>query len=415
MTLGSKLNPVRFIIIGDFGKDLDDEDTLVLHDGERRKRELAFFSTQGSRRQDLFELNAVIGNLAPARQRARLAKGTLKKLGRPNVPVGVGTSCGLPETGHAHEFDKVTYMADDSEVEDGPSLLIRQLEGAEDQSITLILISGMTDVAALLRSHPELVSSKVKYVAIMGGIIQENDSPKLCAEGFLQPDDAANNKFDMESAKYTYRRIQELNIPMVILTREAAYACQVPRSFYDELADTGHEVGIKLRDTQQGSLEALWKRCCLPAGDAARAGLPDSRDKKWFTTVFCAGKGIELTAEDSIWHLVTGFMLYDPLTLIAAVPEFREKFFDPTVVKIHETEHYIIGVSKAKPGVKDGKALADFMLKRCLISLTISLAERCWSQRDERAETRADAPPVPPPQVEASEAASTDAAASPSA
>ncbi len=76
----------RLVVIGDFGEDLDDEDTLLLHDGERRKRELAFLNTHGSRRQDLFELKAVVANLAPPRERARLAKGTLKQIGQPQVP-----------------------------------------------------------------------------------------------------------------------------------------------------------------------------------------------------------------------------------------------------------------------------------------------------------------------------------------
>lgn len=394
----------RLLIVGDFGKDLDDEDTVLFLTGEQRHRrqtQLEFFTTPGSRKQDLFELKAVIANLAPPVKRAQLAKGTLKLLGQPNVPVGIGTDCKNSPNGHDHEFAKVTYMADEGELEDGRELLVKTLKGAENNSLTLVLISGMTDIAVILREHADLVKAKVESIAIMGGveIEKETSKVKLDAEGFMIPDSAANNKFDMEAAVYTYRRIQELGIPMVILTRAAAYACKVPRSFYDELADTGHPVGIKLRDSQQGSIESLWQRANLPAGDAGRANLPDRCDKDWFCNTFCGGKGKDRSGSDSIWDLIQSFNLYDPMTLIAAVPELRAQFYDPTVVKVGDTEHLIIGVTDAIHGVKDAAALAEYMLKRCLLSLNCSLSELPREYRDEKAKTESVEPPCPPPKT----------------
>jgi len=399
----------RLLIVGDFGKDLDDEDTVLFLTGEqrhRRRTQMEFFSTPGSRKQDLFELKAVIANLAPPVKRAQLAKGTLKLLGQPHVPVGIGTDCKNSPLGHDHEFAKVTYMADEAELEDGRELLVRTLEGAEDGSITLVLISGMTDIAAILRDHCDLVKAKVESVAIMGGVEVEKGTNKVVIDkdGYMVPDSAANNKFDMDSAIYTYRRLQELGIPLVILTRAAAYACKVPRSFYDELAATGHPVGIKLRDSQQGSIESLWQRACLPAGDEGRAKLPDRCDKEWFCNTFCGGKGKDRTGADSIWDLIQSFNLYDPMTLIAAVPELRERFYEPTVVKVGETEHLIIGVCDAEPGVKDAEALADYMLQRCLLSLTMSLDELPLEYRDQKVESAGDQPPCPPPKGEAAAA-----------
>ncbi|MCC7530401.1 MAG: nucleoside hydrolase [Candidatus Melainabacteria bacterium] len=392
----------RLLIVGDFGKDLDDEDTVLFLTGEQRHRrqtQLEFFSTPGSRKQDLFELKAVIANLAPPIKRAQLAKGTLKLLGQPNVPVGIGTDCKNSPNGHDHEFAKVTYMADVEELEDGRELLIRTLEGAEDNSITLVLISGMTDIAVILREHADLFKAKVESVAIMGGVEVEKETNKVVIDqdGYMIPDSAANNKFDMDSAIFTYRRIQELGIKMVILTRAAAYACKVPRSFYDELAATGHPVGIKLRNSQQGSIESLWQRACLPADDEGRAKLPNRCDKDWFCNTFCGGKGKDRTGIDSIWDLIQSFNLYDPMTLIAAVPELRERFYDPTVVKVGETEHLVIGVCDAVSGVKDAEALAQYMLKRCLLSLTCSLEELPAEFRAEKADSEQSEPPCPPP------------------
>ena len=67
------------IAISDPGKDPDDEDVLVLF---------------GSLVQTGFvHLAAYIANLAPSDQRARLMAGSMKTLGLPHVPFGVGTNC----------------------------------------------------------------------------------------------------------------------------------------------------------------------------------------------------------------------------------------------------------------------------------------------------------------------------------
>jgi hypothetical protein len=395
----NKPQDIRFLIVGDFGKDLDDEDTVVFQDGERRFRDMAFVNTDGSRRQDLFELAAVVANLAPPVQRARLAKGTLRQLGQPNVPVGIGTDCGNSPNGHDHEFAGVPYMADETDLENGAQLLIRTLQEAEDNSITMVLISGMTDVAALLRDHADLVRAKVRVVAIMGGVKVNGDAVVLNEQGFMEPDTAANNAFDMESAKFVYQRLQEIGVPLVILTREAAYACKVPRKFYDDLADTGHPVGIKLRDSQKGSIESLWKRANMPAGDPERGTLPARCDKEWFCNTFCKGQGKDRTGADSIWDLISSFNLYDPMTLIAAVPELRDRFYDPVTVRVGETDHLIIGVNKTLHGVKDPDALSSYMVQRCLDSLTHSVKEPQNSRYLAPVTSAESQPPVPPPKA----------------
>ncbi len=269
------------------------------------------------------------------------------------------------------------------------------------------MISGLTDIAALLRDHVDLVKLKVKSVAIMGGVtlIKGTDDVFINDEGFFEPDDAANNKFDMESAKFVYRRFQELAIPLTILTRFAAGACQVPRSFYDDLAATGHPVGIKLLKSQQASIESLWRRANMAAEDPHREKLPARCDQTWFCNTFLAGKGLDRTGNDTIWDLVVSFNLYDPMTLVAAVPELRKQFFDPTVVKVGETEHLIIGVSKAKhaikDAIKDAKALAEYMTARCLESLQISFVEVHGAVKDQTYPSTIAEIPTPPPRTEA--------------
>lgn len=358
--------PFSLIMIGDFGKDMDDEDTLVLSDGINRHQVV---STHGSRQQELFEMLAVIANLAPAAQRGRLAKGTLRLLGRPDVPVGVGTDCGLRADGHEKEFEGVTYLSGSEDLEPGADLLVRSLESADDGSVILLLISGLTDAAALLREHDELVQSKVALVAIMGGVEQKDDAVVKDDDGYMIPDSAANNKFDMDAARYFYRRVQELCIPTTILTREAAYAAPVPRDLYDRMAATGHPVGVKLQRTQRHAIQDVWVRANLAGDDPRRNKLPERCNKEWFCNTFCAGQGLERNGDDDIWDLIQSFQLYDPMTLIAAVPELAERFFDPTIVTVNGVEHSVIGVSKAKNGVKDPAGLSTFMIECFITSL----------------------------------------------
>ncbi len=87
------------------------------------------------------------------------------------------------------------------------------------------------------------------------------------------------------------------------------------------------------------------------------------------------------------------------MTLVAAVPELRKQFFDPTVVKVGETEHLIIGVSKAKHSIKDAEGLAEYMITRCLESLQISFTELHVKAPDQSASSTIAEVPTPPPRT----------------
>jgi hypothetical protein len=166
-----------------------------------------------------------------------------------------------------------------------------------------------------------------------------------------------------------------LGIPMTIVSRHAAVAAKVPRGIYDDMAATGHEIGVRLRDAQRQAIEELWKRACLPAGDKARMGLPERCDAKWFLKSFCGGNGEGRTREDGIWDLVQTFNLYDPVTLVAAMPALRELFFSSYVVELNGAEHHVIGVDEQRHGVIDPSALAEYLQTVMVESLRLRAAE----------------------------------------
>lgn len=355
------------LVIMDPGRDQDDEDTLV--------------ALNRYIRMGVMDVLGVVANLAPSNNRARLARGTLDQLGLPEIPVGAGTACTQPDDdGLAYQW-QVGYLSSEEAVLNGKELLLRTLERAMPGQIVLVLLSGLTDACEILREEPALFASRVRRVAFMGGVETDGNRVKIHADGRFRPDMTAQNvKFDGDSAKILYKQLQLMGIPMTVLTRHAASAAKVPRSIYDEMAATGHPVGIRLRDAQKEAIEHVWRRANLPDGDAGRSGLPGRCDAAWFRNMFLGGAGADRTGTDSIWDLVETFVLYDPMTLFAAIPSLREYFFEPEVVEVsdadgHPVEHLFIGVSGARHGVSHPEQLAAYLQTALVDSLRMSVEE----------------------------------------
>lgn len=350
-------------IFMDPGRDQDDEDVLV--------------SINRFIRLEILNVLGVVANLAPSVQRARLAKGSLNVLGQSTIPVGIGTSCKQQDDDGLHYQFAVSYLSETDEVQDGEKLIFDTLRAAQPKSIVLLLISGLTDAAEVLRKHTHLFTSKVRRVVIMGGVKVKDELPELDEEGRMIPDlTAQNHSFDKESAVYLYHQLQDLEIPITVVSRHAATAARVPRSVYDDMAATGHVCGKRLLAAQRQAIEELWRRACLPADDAARQGLPPRCDKAWFSGAFCGGQGADRKPEDSIWDLVQTFNLYDPATLVAAVPNLREHFYAASVVEVHGVEHMVIGVSAKNHNVRNPSELAEFLRSTMVDSLRLSIQEQ---------------------------------------
>jgi len=77
----------------------------------------------------------------------------------------------------------------------------------------------LADLAELLRDAPELVKQKTARVVIMGGV-----EPQVDQRGFAVADKRAyNNSTYRPSADYSYVRLQELDVPLVVVLKETAY------------------------------------------------------------------------------------------------------------------------------------------------------------------------------------------------
>lgn len=350
------------ILIADPGKALDDEEMFVL---------LSRLIKLG-----LCRALAVVTNLGPAVYRAKLTRGTFDALAMSGVPVGIGFEVVAGHVQDVSDLNAVSYFSTDAVLANGQELLRQTLEAAEDNSVTLLLASAMTDSAAILRSDEALFAKKVSCVVIMGGVTTDGTTPTL-TDGFLTPDSASNNFYDMPAAEFVYRRLQELKIKMLVLSRHAAYATKVPRAIYDQVAATGHPVGAKLSHFYAKFINDFWKVVNAPEGDAIRAGLPARWNRELFLETFCGGRGADRSADESVLDLVEYASFSDPMTLIAAIPSLRARYYTPHKVTVLEVEHELIGVGADATGVADTDALVTFLVDNIVGALqdTVPTAE----------------------------------------
>ena len=401
------------VVISDAGQDLDDEMALVL---------MRSLTDRG-----LVECKGSISTLAPSRARARLIKGTLNELGLGVVPVGIGTDGGF--TRHTATFEETAreYLPDDTSFRalSGSELLFKVFSSAAPLSLEVLCnenaappIQYMTQhdttgtnrdvfVVRYCVSHPlrtrrsscAVTNSCSKRKLVLSPLwvvlcpsrtrtttccwcptrwvgVTLRFFPFVCIDhGFELCAQAHNNQFSADSSAFFYRRCQELAIPMIIMSRHAAYVCPMPRSIYDDMAQTGHPVGKRLRETQRDSIEGLWKRACAPEGPD-RLGLPARCDRQWFRSTFLDNNGGDRNGSDSIWDLVSSFIMYDPMALLAALPATRH-FFRPTIKRVNGVAHQIIGRSPDDPGVRPERIdeLQDFLYTAFFNGITIDFSE----------------------------------------
>lgn len=305
----------------------------------------------------------VVTTLEPSEMRARLARGTLDELGLADVPVGAGSDGNA--RGDTKAMEGLDYMSQVGEKpklcagEEGMEVMLRALNDAREKSVSLFIVASLKDAERLLRGHEALFCAKIKEVVIQGGV-QPLAAEDAAAGKFLQPDTSHNNEFDSQASAYVYERCQQLGVPLLVVSRFAAGACQIDRAIYDDMAATGSPIGQHLQRTQATSIERLWKQANAPVGSAVRGGLPARCDKAWFCKTFCGGQGEDRSGEAPIWDLIATFNMYDPLALLCALPSESHRFaFQPYV--INSTTHRVVGLSKDATGIVGGAELSSYM------------------------------------------------------
>ena len=318
--VAQKGRPVDLIMIGDFGKDLDDEKALCVAVAMRR------IGLVGN-------LN-VISNLGDSIPRGRLAKGTLRSLGAGDCSVVAGSHGGQPnEELYNHEFQHAGYLASAAELDrrGATDLVFSVLEEAKAalRKVCITLNSALTDMDAVL-DDPRWGASRdvVTAIAAMGGVKRQEDGTLV-----MDPT-AANNAFDLRSAERVYSELQSKehrNPPFIVVSRHAASACQMPRSALD---GSKHPVALRFVGVSGPALQKLWERCFRTKAEreAVNDSLPMRCDEVWFRNTFldaCAPSSLQ--GKDEIWSFVKGFNEYDALTTIAVGNPLPQCLAAPTI------------------------------------------------------------------------------------
>ena len=347
--LGAKAACHNLLVFTDPGRDLDDELAIIYMSSVEKDTTLA----------RKVKLLGVVATFGETEERARLTRGSLDLLGMPNVPVCFGKQT-LNNPATCHSSNASSYMPIEGayvKIEAG-SYLKGLLERSEDQSVDVCVIAAMTDLSEFMKGNEELVVKKVRSMNIMGRMGGEDE------DGYMVPDDSYNHTCDMDAAKHVFRTCQKRGVKMVLLSRWTAYACPIPRSFYDKLNMTGHPIALRLLTEQKHSIMELWKRACAEVGSVERQELPPRCDKNWFCSTFMGGNGQNFSGHDEIWHLIKEFMMYDPLLCIASVDELRREFFVSEKREINGVVHEMIGVSQENDGIREGcvEALRGYMI-----------------------------------------------------
>lgn len=350
--------PENLIIFTDPNKDPDDVATLAMASHLARTGHI--------------QLQAVISTLGDESvrtQRAQFAKGILNSFGLTDVPVAVGSEYPRDEQQkkeHAKflDIEDSSLLGDASTVrKDTPTLLKNTLSAAPNKSVTLLVIAGMTDPMQLLKSHPGLFKQKVKQVVIMGGI-----NPDRAPDGLREADDRAyNNLTDLDAAKNFYRGVQELGIPLTVLTKEAAYAAAVAPEFYEGVAQTEHPVGQYLKNVQTSSLKGLW--------EGIISGLLPKLTPAWFFTTFTSQSPDEAQIDqmkqaqapfEQIWPQVTKLNLYDPMTLLACLDASDHLLFTPSSKhQAEKSDVRVIGQSEVSDPEKTRALMSALAKSAC--------------------------------------------------
>jgi tetratricopeptide (TPR) repeat protein len=325
----SKGTPV--VVFTDIGRDVDDELALVLLSALKKKC--------------ILNPIAVITTLSPQRERAHLARGSMDAMGMPDVPVGIG-SCGGVAEGVELDIYEAAYARSSSCIfESGAELVRHALESVPPKSAVLLCIASLSDVAALIRDHENLFTAKVKEVVLMGGVIWTESGESLI------PDSAYNNNCDISSARFVYKRCQELGVPTATLSRWAAYDCPIPPQLLDEFALTEHMVATNIRAVSKLGIEQLWNKVHLHPSDPRREKIPPRCDANWFCQTFMNKGETSKERSSSVWLLVKKLNMYDPLAVLLCVPAYRATHFNWQTKVVNGVSHIVVGTSERDTGI----------------------------------------------------------------
>jgi inosine-uridine nucleoside N-ribohydrolase len=203
----------------------------------------------------VIDLKLVVTNRELEKQRAKIAKSTLKKLGASNIPVAYGTDgAGKDRPFHSCELDDT--------IPDGETAVVEVLTSLKEKEehCNLVVVSSFRDLSLLIKKHPDLVRATVSSISFQGGWRRDLDGKHLRT---LDPDmEITNNVWDCKATIDVLEWCSQERITTFTATREAARKATVHPSYVGKHAMQGHQVARELYNEwhQKGKQEKVQRR-----------------------------------------------------------------------------------------------------------------------------------------------------------
>jgi inosine-uridine nucleoside N-ribohydrolase len=301
---------IPVLVDTDIGDDIDDAFALGL--------------VLASPELDLRGVTTVHGD---AYTRALMVCRLLHAVGRDNVPVASGApQRDRPETGGQFPYGLRPNLRKRPEREAAADFLYRQLR-ARPGELTVLALGPLTNVAALLRQHPD---SKpwIKRIVLMGGAVRQGYEARSPVEAEW------NVRSDVKAAQAVFAS----GVPLVVAPLDATADLKLDAARRQRIFRTGTPLGQELH-----TLYLLWNKGTPTLFDPLAAAL-------CFEEKFCKLEELRLVVDDKgFTRVVDG----KPNARVAVATE-RTAFLDWFVLRLASAPPQgVKSTSKAKKSTRD--------------------------------------------------------------
>lgn len=344
---------------------------------------------------------AVLTNESCAFEKAAILKGILGFAGEGTVPVAMrGKESSDEEFSREIRARYDSVFFDELRYPTSHELFSEALRRSPRRGITLLMISGFSEVAEFLRDserNQELFCRSVGRVGIQGGVLCDaGGNPIVTRERFLMPDDSQNYRYAPSDAAFVMEFLQRNGIQIIFFSRYAATSIPFKTAFYDRLAATGNPQGALLREIAMLEFHNLLLRARMPVGDPKRRGLVERCNVQWMHDRFgipfeilnrhldvASGVTTSDVTPQELWAYNKQFSTYDPLLGFFMSEDQRRRHCSPYYHVVNNVEHVVIGVSSRDTGITDPDAIRREVEDTIVSTLTRSAhqAQRILDER----------------------------------
>lgn len=303
----------------DPNKDVDDLIAIIMLNNMKKEKII-----------DIAGIVTTHGNADTTYKRAVFAQGVSKIMGN-----DIEVCAGIPENYEdkttnlkvngffcADGLDYIMNSANKGKIKTNSETYLKQIfNQALPKSLDMLVIAQMTDLWNFVAKNPDLFLKKVNSVNIMGCFEKK--------DGQFVPDNSTNNANDAYASENLYNFLQKNNIQTKFVNRFAVMEVAVGMTFYENFKHDGSLLGEFVYNAEQKSIIGLY--IGLMNKEPLARLTPEwfyktftNIDKKDYAKYKNAGTDDKIV--DEVMKHVVKLNLYDPLTLIAAINDYKKYF-----------------------------------------------------------------------------------------